>query len=189
MDARAHRKPEAELGQLAENIPRTMRTGVTERVEIRIGRAQVENLTAGMDGAGAAWRHDLLVTKAMSVRMRAPDGGVFIETASPETQWIDNQFADPDEEFASWRFLVTPQRRGWTDLQIVVSARTVGAEGLAAETAFPDQVVTVKVRANYARAAGRGLSFIGAAIAGGVFAKFGDGLWSAAAELMAKFNG
>lgn len=177
----------ADLGQLAENVPRTMRVGVSERVEIRIGRAHVEVLTEGLEGGGLAWRHDVTVTKAMSVRLRAPEGGFFIETASPETQWIDNQFADAGEDFASWRFNITPQRRGWAPLQIIVSARTVGADGLAAETAFPDQVVEVKVRTNYGRAFVKLLGWLVAAVAGGALAKFGEGALEQGSSFVAKF--
>lgn len=180
---------QAELGQLAENIPRTMRAGVTERVEIRLARAHVHDLTGGMDGGGLAWRHDVTVTKAMSVRLRAPEGGFFIETASPETQWIDNQIIDAAEDYASWRFLITPQQRGWSELQIVVSARTVGADGLAAETAFPDQTVDIKVRTNYGRAALKGLGWAVAAVAGGAVAKFGEGAFDAGSTLVAKLLG
>ncbi len=180
---------QAELGQLAENIPRTMRAGVTERVEIRLARAHVHDLTGGMEGGGLAWRHDVTVTKAMSVRLRAPEGGFFIETASPETQWIDNQFLDAGDDYASWRFLITPQQRGWSELQIVVSARTVGSDGLAAETAFPDQHIDVKVRTNYGRAALKGLGWAAAAIAGGAIAKFGEGAFDAGSTLVAKLLG
>ncbi len=186
--ASVSRTDQAELGALAENVPRTMRVGVSERVEIRIGRAQAKGLTEGMEGGGLAWRHDVVVTKAMSVRLRAPEGGFFIETASPETQWVDNQFADVGDDFASWRFVVTPQRRGTARLQIIVSARTVGADGLAAETAFPDQAVDVKVRTNYGSLARRSLGWAAAAILGGVLAKFGESAFGAASGLMSVFT-
>ena len=177
----------ADIGQLAENVPRSMRVGNSERVEIRIGRARAKAITEGMEGGGLAWRHDVTITKAMSVRLRAPEGGFFIETASPETQWIDSQFGDIADDFASWRFLVTPNKRGWSSLQIIVSARTVGADGLAAETAFPDQIVEVKVRTNYKRAMLRWSGWIVAAVAGGAFAKFGEGAIEVGSALVAKF--
>ena len=177
----------AELGQLAENVPRKMRVGISERVEIRIARGRVKAITEGMEGGGLAWRHDVTVTKAMSVRLRAPEGGFFVETASPETQWINSQFADVGDEFASWRFLVTPNTRGWSRLQIIVSARTVGADGLAAETAFPDQVIEVKVKSNLKRAFLRWSGWIAAAVMGGAFAKFGEGAFEAGSQLISKF--
>ncbi|MFN0218826.1 MAG: Clp protease N-terminal domain-containing protein [Hyphomicrobium sp.] len=176
-----------EAGQLAENIPRSMRVGVTERVEIRIAKASVKTIVEGLEGGGAAWRHDVVITKAMSIRLRAPDGGFFIETASPETQWIENQLGFGADDFASWRFLITPQFRGYAQLQIIVSARTVGADGVAAETGMPDQVVEVKVRSNYRRAFATGVGWIAAAIVGGALARFGEAGLDAAHPLVTKF--
>lgn len=166
-----------------------MRVGLTDRVEVRISRDRLRDISAGMDGAGASWQHDIAVTKAMSVRLRAPDGGFFIETASPETQWIENQFTGMGDDYASWRFLVTPQRTGWSDLQIIVSARIIGGDGLAAETAFPDQLIEVKVRRNYGRAALKVAGWALAAIIGGVLAKFGEGAYVTGSGLLSHFIG
>lgn len=184
----------AETGQLAENVPRSMRVGNSERIEIRIAKAHAKAITSGLEGGGLAWRHDVTVSQAMSVRLRAPDGGFFIETASPETQWIENQLGlMAGEEYASWRFLVTPNKRGWARLQIIVSARTIGADGLAAETALPDQVIEVKVRTNLVRAFRRWSGWILAAVAGGALAKFGEGALGMALplvqEIMKKYGG
>jgi neural Wiskott-Aldrich syndrome protein len=181
------RKVQAEAGQIAENIPRSMRVGKTERVEIRIGKADAKSITEGLDGGGVAWRHDVTVTQAMSVRLRAPEGGFFIETVSPETQWIENHLGFASDDFASWRFLITPQSRGWARLQIVVSARTIGADGLAAETALPDQVVEVKVRTNFKRTFLRWAGWILAAVAGGALAKFGEAGLDTANTLVQQF--
>lgn len=178
----------AELGQMVENVPRVMRVGISERVEVRLAHAHIKGLTEGLEGGGLAWRHDVTITKAMSVRLRAPEGGFFIETASPETQWIDSQFADVGDDYASWRFMITPQRSGRARLQIIVSARTVGADGLAAETAFPDQIIDLKVRANYVRLGKHLAGWMLAAIAGGAFATFGEGIMSAAAEVFRRFT-
>ncbi|MCL4767548.1 MAG: Clp protease [Hyphomicrobiaceae bacterium] len=164
-------------GQLVENIPRTMTVWLPETVEVRIAKADVAALAQGLQGVGAAYRHDVVVTKAMSVRLRAPNGGFWIETASPETQWIENTLGLLSDDYASWRWTVTPRRRGKARLQLVVSARTVGADGLAAETALPDQVIEVKVRTNYGRTAVQWGGWLAAAVAGGLLARFGEGLW------------
>jgi hypothetical protein len=177
----------AEAGQLAENIPRAMRVGKTERVEVRIAKASIKSLAENLDGGGAAWQHQITVTKAMAVRVRAPDGGFFIETASPETQWIENNLGYGAEDFASWRFLITPQSRGWSQLQIVVSARTIGADGVAAETALPDQVIEVKVRRNLKRAFARLFGWTVAAIVGGALSTFGESGLTTAKALLEKF--
>ena len=175
-----------DIGILVENVPRTMRVGRTERIEIRIAKGAVKGLTDGMDGGGVAHQHDVALTRAMSVRMRAPEGGFFVESASPETQWIENTLGYASDDYASWRFLVTPQERGWSRLQIVVSARTIGADGVAAESALPDQVVEVKVRANLKRAAGRTLGWMIAAVAGGALSTFGQSALQLAQTLIGK---
>lgn len=169
-----------EIGQLVENIPKTMRVAVPQRVEVRIGKANVKALAEGLQGGGAAWRHEVMVTKAMSVRLRAPEGGFFIESASPETQWIENTLGLMSDDYASWRWMVTPRDRGWKRLQLVVSARTVGADGVAAETALPDQVIDVKVKTNYGKVAITAGTWVAAAILGGLLAKFGEGAFTAA---------
>lgn len=151
-----------------------MRVGVPVVVEARIARADVKALAEGLQGGAAAYRHEVVVTKAMSVRLRAPDGGFVIENRSPETQWIENVLGFGNDDFASWRWTVTPRARGRKQLQLIVSARTVGADGMTAETALPDQMVDVKVAINYARTAARWMGWIVAAVIGGLLAKFGE---------------
>lgn len=175
-------------GQLVENVPRTMTVGVPELVEVSIARAEVAGLAERLQGSGAAYRHDLVVTKAMSVRLRAPEGGFWIETASPETQWIENTLGLLSDDYASWRWMVTPQRRGRARLQLIVSARTVGADDLAAETALPDQVIEVKIRTNYGRTAAQWGGWIAAALIGGILAKFGEGLWNLGGALLTQLG-
>lgn len=166
--------PLIEAGQLIENIPRRMRAALPVVVEARIARADVKALAEGLAGGGAVFRHEVVVTKAMSVRLRAPDGGFTIENRSPETQWIENVLGLGSDDFASWRWTVTPRVRGKRQLQLIVSARTVGADGVTAETALPDQVIEVRVATNYGRTAKRWAGWIAAAVAGGLLAKFGE---------------
>lgn len=164
-------------GQLVENIPRKMRIGVSMVVEARVARAEVKAIAEGLQGGGAVYRHEVAVTKAMSVRLRSPDGGFFIETSSPETQWIENVLGLMADDFASWRWTITPRERGKQRLQLLISARTVGADGLTAETALPDQMIEVRVSVNYAKTAARWAGWMTAAVAGGVLARFGEGLF------------
>ena len=169
--------PLIEAGQLIENIPRRMRVGIPVVAEARIARADVKALAEGLAGGGAAFRHEIVVTKAMSVRLRSPGGGFTIENRSPETQWIENVLGLGNDDYASWRWTVTPMARGRRQLQLIVSARTVGADGMTAETALPDQLVDVKVAINYGRTALKWAGWIGAAVVGGLLAKFGETGW------------
>ncbi len=165
-----------------------MRVGKTVRAEVRISKASINALTEGLNGGGKVWQHATAVTKAMSVRLRAPDGGFFIEPASPETQWIEGNPGYGSDDFASWRFLITPQARGWSDLQIIVSARTIGSDGVAAETALPDQIVEVKVRSNIGRAVARIIGWVIAAAIGGALVTFGQTGITIGSVLLKKFG-
>ena len=51
----------------------------------------------------------------------------------------------------------------------------MSGDGLAAETALPDQVISVRVRTNYGRSFSRFIGWSVAAVAGGLIAKFGEG--------------
>lgn len=179
---KARTGPSLERGQMAENIPRSMQVGVPKTAEVRIAKTDVKALAEGLQGAGTVWQHDVMISKAMSVRLRAPEGGFFIESASPETQWIESHLGGPfADDTASWRWTITPKTRGTRRLLLVVSVRTVGSDGLAAETALPDQVFEVKVRTNYGLAAQRWTGWAVAAVAGGLLGRFGDGLFDAIA--------
>lgn len=166
-----------------------MRAGVSEVVEVRIARDRIEGLDTGMRGRGRVQRHELFVTKAMAVRLRAPEGDFWIEPASPETQWIENSLGLLQDEFATWRWTITPKRRGTGKLVLIVSARTIDQEGLAAETALPDQKIDVKIRTNYGLTFRRVFSWLILVAIGGVVGKFGESLWPLAALYLRKWTG
>ncbi len=187
--ARVQRRPSVEPGQLVENIPRRMRVGTTESVEVRIARDDMPGVSSGLQGQAPPVRHDLLITKAMSVRLRAPDGGFAIESASPETQWTEPSLTPLSSDFASWRFLVTPQRRGDATLQLVVAARVVGRDGIVAETALPDRVIAVRVRTNYVRTGLRSAAWLAALAIGGVIGKLGEDTFTTVAQLVKRSLG
>jgi hypothetical protein len=176
-------------GRLIENLPRTIRVGKPRTIEVRIAKASVQALGADLQSGGTAYPHDVIITKAISVRLRAPEGGFCIEIVSPETQWIDGTLDPLTDNFASWRWTVTAQRRGRHRLQLVISARTVGADGLATETALQNQIVEVRVRTNYGHVAARWGGWIAAAMVGGVLARFGEGMWNAGLAALDRLSG
>ena len=94
--------------------------------------------------------------------------------------------ATQDQDFASWRWSVTPQRRGRARLHLIISAQTLDAKGVAAEAALPDQVIKVYVRVNYGRAvrkvAGWGLLMV----AGGALSAWGRELYPAALDALGR---
>ena len=117
-------------GQLIHSIPRRMRVGALETVEVRIPRRQ------GAD--------------AITVRLRAPESGFLIFPLSPETCWTDEAKGAGDD-YASWRWSLMPQRRGNSCLLLIIAAQTLDANGMTAEAALPDQVIKVHVRLNFGR--------------------------------------
>lgn len=164
-----------EVGQLVENIPRKMRVGQMEIAEVRIGRADVRRISDGMQGSAPSYLHDLVVTKAMSARLRVVSGRFLIEAASPETQWLDSRLGSASDDYASWRWNITPQTRGEGRLQVVVSARTVASDGLSADTVLPDQVFDIAVAADYKRMAKQAAGWAGLMILGGLLSRLGQG--------------
>ena len=169
-------------GKLVENIPRRMRVAIPCKVEVRVARNGQDMQADAM--AGIVHQHALSVTKAMAVRLRAPDGGFHIEPGSPETQWITFDSGLHSAEFAAWHWRVTPQRRGRMRLRLVVSSRTIAADGLTAESTLPDRIVDIRVRANYGLLARRWGIWLAAMICGGILGRFGEGAFDITTKLL-----
>lgn len=168
-------------GQVAHDIPQRMTVAVKVPVEARLAEGAPEDLASGMEGGSI---QSVLVTKAMSVRLVAPDGGFLIEGSSPETQWV---YGAPEPELqtehAHWSWSVTPTTRGRRRLQLVLTARTVDDQGVAAETALPEQVVEVRVSANVRRSAFQVGMWAVATMLGGAVAQFGGRIVRAIEDL------
>jgi hypothetical protein len=149
-----------------------MRHALPHPIEVRIAREVVAGVASGMSSPVASYA--IAVTRSMSVRLRSPDGAFDIEPISPETQWIDTRLGLMVDDFASWRWTVTPRRQGRGDLQLIVAARTVGEDGVAAETALPDQVITVSIGINWPLTTRRWGGWAAAMIAGAVLGKLAE---------------
>ena len=160
------------VGKLVERIPRVMREGVREQVEVRIAREATEELLAGMQGSGATHVHGVAVTRAMSLYLRAPDGGFMIEPLTPETQWVFDRPSFLDSEpFGRWLWVVLPMKRGSHRLQLVAAARSVDENGMIGDVALPEQVIDISVKINWARSLRKVALWAGLAVAGGVLAQ------------------
>lgn len=125
----------------------------------------------------AQYRPEAAVAHALTVRLRAPDGGFWIEAASPETQWVDAASGDQQDEPISWRWTVTPQRRGRRRLQLLVAARMIGRDGIAAEAAPPERVIDVAVSGNPAWRAARWIALLFVLAVAAALGRFGQELW------------
>jgi neural Wiskott-Aldrich syndrome protein len=162
-----------------------MRVGASSKAEVRIARDRIDGLVAALSGQGQM-RPDQSVARALSVRLKAPNGGFTVESMSPETQWVETSSGLMQDDHAIWRWTVTPQRRGRGRLQLLVSARTIGHDGLAAESAPPDRVIEVRVAPNRMRRFGRLMAWIILLAAGVALGRYGDHLWGTVHLLIKK---
>lgn len=151
-----------------------MRMGVPANAEVRIARDRIEALIATLSSRGSVPLAEQALMRALSVRLRAPGGDFWIEPAAPETQWVDSASSLIHDDYAVWRWTVVARRRGRGRLTLMVSARTVGRDGVAAETAPPDRVIEVRIASNYAQIARRWAGWILALLAGALIGHFSE---------------
>jgi neural Wiskott-Aldrich syndrome protein len=179
----------AERGPLVENVPRRMRTLVPAGAEVRIARDKLDGLIQALINRSGGHRPEPVVAQALSVRLRAPAGGFWIEPTSPETQWLESGAQALHNEAITWRWAVTPQQRGRGRLVLMVSMRTIGLDGSAAESAPPDRVIDVKVAARHGRRLLRMLGWLVVLGLGAMLGRFGGELWAPASLLLKKALG
>ncbi len=164
-----------EKGRLVENVPRRMKVNVASRAEVRITRAQMEEINSEFDSLGNSHIHELSVTEAMTVQLRAPGSGFHIENLSPQTQWIDrNQRHVNDADFGAWRWNVTPTRPGKSRLQLVISARTVDDEGTIHIADIPDKIIDISIFRDHVLILKRAGLITAVALAGIALGRYGE---------------
>ena len=169
------KRPAIDPSQITHSIPRRLRQGRSHVVEIWIERPPI---AAGSPTRSFALRSENVVARAIAVRLRPLAGRFVIDAASPETQWDQSGAAGTDRlasEAAVWRFTLTPVRSGRGVLQLAISARTLGADGVLAETQIPDQTFNLRVGPSYWRLLGRIFAGLGVAMAGMVLIKLVEG--------------
>jgi hypothetical protein len=138
------RRPAIDPSQIAYAVPRRMRQGRPCAIEVWIERPPI----AAAPSRSYALRPETVVARAIAVRLKPLSGRFVIDAGSPETQWDQSGAAGSDRlasEAAVWRFTVTPLKPGRASLQLGIAARTLGADGVLAETQLPDQVHELKV--------------------------------------------
>ena len=134
-----------EASQVSHSIAKSLRLGKPAAVEVRIARSAIA--AGGAAPRPMSLRAEFVAARAITVRLKGGKAAFAIDAGSPETQW-DQSNGPPARlagETAVWRFTVTPLKPGRVDLHLMASARTVGADGVIADTVLPDEVVTVRV--------------------------------------------
>lgn len=179
-DAMVRQSPKstiAKAGKLVENIPRAMRVNIPLTVEARIADDQKADLKSTLPGR--ATEHQIQTTPAMTVLLRAPEGGFAIEPLSLETQWVNNDeaaalgFLD-QPNFGQWQWRVTPTERGRKKLKLYIAAHTATAGIPGATIALPQQEIEISVKVNYPALFKKIMLWITLAVIGGLIAKFGE---------------
>ncbi len=173
-----------ERGPLVEAIPRRMRLGFSTDGEVRIAQERIDHLVQALSGRSANLGYgDPIVMRALTVRLKAQDGGFFIEPLTPETQWVEAQPHGVHVEPLTWRWSVTPRESGKGRLVLQVSMRSIDLDGESEEVGPPDRLVEIKVRSPWVKTTLRRLFLLialGAAFAVGKYgATLGPLLWGA----------
>lgn len=166
-----------ERGPLVEAIPRRMRLGFSTEGEVRIAQERIDHLVQALAGRSANLGYgDPIVMRALTVRLKAQDGGFFIEPMTPETQWVEAQPHGVHVEPLTWRWSVTPREAGKGKLVLQVSMRSIDLDGESEEVGPPDRLVEIKVRSPWVKTTLRRLLWL--ALLGLAFAvgKFGAAL-------------
>ncbi len=147
-------EPAGPLAKLLENFPRKTRLARGEIVQIRLSKEEAAQLFARVPrrGAHSQGGEAALASRAVTITLSAPEGGFFIETTAPETQWILSRPAAAGEEaFGTWAWAVVPNETGWHVLSVSIFARDLDANGLLSDLRLPAHAVKVHVRGNFGR--------------------------------------
>jgi hypothetical protein len=147
--ARGRGEPPNPFAKLLENIPRKARIGAPETVRLQLAKEEAGFLLATAVRRGqpqlAPGGHP--ICRAVTVRLTAPEGGLFIEPSAPETQWIfDRPSFHGDEAFGSWAWTAVPSETGSYVLALSMSARDMDGNGELADLELPDQFIKVRIR-------------------------------------------
>ena len=147
--SRAQREPGGALSKALENFPRSVRLARGEVVQIRLGREEAGQLFARPAQQASEAQ---TAARAVSIRLSAPEGGFFIETMTPETQWFSSRQGSPGEEqLGAWSWAVVPNETGWAVLLVSVSVRDIEANGVLTGSQEAEQAVKIRVRTNFGR--------------------------------------
>jgi hypothetical protein len=131
--------------------------GEPETVEVRIGREAARDIAAGLVGRGDLTAENIPIVETMSVSLYSRGGAFRIERQSETTQLVKKDqvkntlFGSAD--FASWTWLVTPNKTGAHNLCVKVSAGLKDSRGVPTSPSLPDREFKVSVSVHAGRTA------------------------------------
>jgi hypothetical protein len=126
---------EKESGQLVHRVPERMRDGVTEAIEVRLGRTN-HVMTLGIMGSGDVIMEDLPIVDSTQLAK----GSLIWNTS------FDQQ------KFGRWLWKVTPKKSGTHELIVKVSADLSDSRGVSTSEPYGDRMFSIGVRVNYGTA-------------------------------------
>jgi hypothetical protein len=142
------------LAKVLEGIPRKVRSGSAVTIQIRLTKEEAQAIFAkmGRRGQPQLGGEPQVASRAVTLRLSAPEGGFFVEASSPETQWIfDRPSFLGEEAFGTWAWTLIPGQRGAFALAVSMSARDVDGNGLAGELQVPEQWIKIRVQGSFWR--------------------------------------
>jgi hypothetical protein len=148
---------QVQKGRLVHKIPKQMRVGVSELVEVRLGTGlKIPDMAKDIDGSGPLTVHNLPVVDTMAIDLYSPDDAFRIEVRSDREQLVKKDtikgtlFETYSVPYGQWKWSVTPLRTGVNTLALRVSARLLDSQGHPSpHTLVPDREFTVSVRVNH----------------------------------------
>lgn len=142
-------------GRMLHRIPDTMRKGVREIVEVRLGAAEQAHLPDGLAGRGQIVDERLRLVETMTVELLGAADAFLIEPQSPPTQDISDQGSHVigivSQDFGRWVWHVTPRKAGTHELTVKAVAHYPDSRGVPTAKALPDKLFTLTVVVNYAQ--------------------------------------
>ncbi len=143
------RAPAIDPSTITHSVPPRLLVGQRVQVEVRVGRNPMAGLGPGPRPTATLPEH--VAARAISVRLRATKPGVFVEAISPETQWDQAAGAGGrlSGDTAVWRFVIAGHTPGHRELQLIVAARTIGADGVVADMLVPEQSIPLSVAGDW----------------------------------------
>jgi hypothetical protein len=135
--------------EISKAVPKTMRLQQGEIIEVRISRRDIDAIVSGpvdpVTGRPVS-RRGHVVSRAMTLRIRAGKDVFHVEPLSPETQWVERRQGLLMDDSVQWRWAVTPRRKGAAELQVLGAVRTVHSDGQAIDTSLPAEKIAVRVK-------------------------------------------
>ena len=129
--------PSVDMRSLVATLPRRLRQGQTDIIEVIVPRRALEIPPA----PGHRWPP----LRVATMRLKAGADDAHVELASPETLWISPPRVHQGADDATWRWRITPRNKGRIRLSLAGATRIVGSEGISGEVPLGEESIEIDV--------------------------------------------